>query len=281
MQFAIAQSTTVCSQIDGTTRRREARGGRPADRRIPLHDRHHLAGGRVSVPAVDRSAADDAAVVSSTPDDGFAACGGAVASTGHVDGDVAGALQAIATRRRTPPAYPGHDGRVRGHSDLRASRARTPTTTRRCCDSPSGPGQRPGLDVGELPPGYLPMTAANGLGQLASYTTAAADAVAAQNGRLPALTGRESHHHAPRPNSSSSTGHTSTSGNGGGGTNGAGGTGGTLGGGTGPDTGTSATPAGGSTAAGGAPSPASSAAAKTVPLGRRRASRSAVARSPS
>jgi len=48
-------------------------------------------------------------------------------------------------------------------------------------------GQQPGLAEGQLPPGYLPMTAANGLGPLASYTQRAADAVAAQRGNLPVL----------------------------------------------------------------------------------------------
>jgi hypothetical protein len=44
----------------------------------------------------------------------------------------------------------------------------------------AGPGQTPGLDTGDLPAGYLPMTAANGLGALVSATLSAADAVAAQ-----------------------------------------------------------------------------------------------------
>lgn len=34
----------------------------------------------------------------------------------------------------------------------------------------AGDGQTPGSDIGQLPPGYLPMTAANGLGDLAAYT---------------------------------------------------------------------------------------------------------------
>ena len=48
-------------------------------------------------------------------------------------------------------------------------------------------GQTPGSGVGELPPGYLPMTAGNGLGGLAAYTLAAAADVTAQNGQVPAL----------------------------------------------------------------------------------------------
>ena len=52
----------------------------------------------------------------------------------------------------------------------------------------AGPGQTPGEGVGQLPPGYLPLTAANGLGGLAAYTVAAAADVAAQNGQVPPLT---------------------------------------------------------------------------------------------
>ena len=52
----------------------------------------------------------------------------------------------------------------------------------------AGPGQTPGSGVGQLPPGYLPLTAADGLGGLAAYTLAAAADVAAQNGQVPALT---------------------------------------------------------------------------------------------
>jgi hypothetical protein len=50
-------------------------------------------------------------------------------------------------------------------------------------------GQLPGFGNGQLPPGYLPLTKANGLGQLASYTTRAAAAVKAQKGALPSLVG--------------------------------------------------------------------------------------------
>ena len=49
-------------------------------------------------------------------------------------------------------------------------------------------GQTQGFGVGQLPPGYLPLTAADGLGGLASYTQSAATDVAAQNGQVPSLT---------------------------------------------------------------------------------------------
>ncbi|MCW2524747.1 MAG: hypothetical protein JWO63_3082 [Frankiales bacterium] len=53
----------------------------------------------------------------------------------------------------------------------------------------AGTGQVSGLANGNLAAGYLPLTAANGLTQLVNYTKAAALAVAAQQGHVPALTG--------------------------------------------------------------------------------------------
>jgi hypothetical protein len=51
----------------------------------------------------------------------------------------------------------------------------------------AGAGQVPGQAIGRLPAGFLPMTAANGLGALSSYTARAATAVAAQEGVVPPL----------------------------------------------------------------------------------------------
>ncbi len=49
-------------------------------------------------------------------------------------------------------------------------------------------GQAEGFGSGQLPPGYLPLTQADGLGALSNYTLAAAADVAAQNGQVPPLT---------------------------------------------------------------------------------------------
>ncbi len=54
----------------------------------------------------------------------------------------------------------------------------------------AGAGQTPGLGNGQLPPGFLPLTKANGLGALATYTLVAADAVQAQSGAVPGLSDR-------------------------------------------------------------------------------------------
>jgi hypothetical protein len=51
-----------------------------------------------------------------------------------------------------------------------------------------GNGQIPGTSFGQLPAGYLPMTAADGLGQLANYANRAATAVANQACEVPNLT---------------------------------------------------------------------------------------------
>jgi hypothetical protein len=48
-------------------------------------------------------------------------------------------------------------------------------------------GQTPGDGIGQLPPGYLPMTSANDLGAFANYTTEAATDVGAQKGQVPLL----------------------------------------------------------------------------------------------
>jgi hypothetical protein len=48
-------------------------------------------------------------------------------------------------------------------------------------------GQQQGTGVGQLPPGYLPLTQADGLGALAAYTKAAVADVTAQNGQIPPL----------------------------------------------------------------------------------------------
>ncbi len=58
-------------------------------------------------------------------------------------------------------------------------------------------GQTPGLGVGQLPPGYLPMTTADGLGAMVDYTEAAAQDVAAQNGKVPSLASSGSSPPAP------------------------------------------------------------------------------------
>lgn len=75
-------------------------------------------------------------------------------------------------------------------------------------------GQRPGTMQGTLPEGYLPMTAATGLVQLANYSQLAACDVAAQRGIVPALSAQFSGQcltASPTPAPGSTTRTTSTS----------------------------------------------------------------------
>jgi hypothetical protein len=71
----------------------------------------------------------------------------------------------------------------------------------------SSAGQRPGLGTGQLPPGYLSLTAANGAAKMVAYTKLAAVDVAAQNGKVPSLNGTQhgtgSHSATPTPSSGS------------------------------------------------------------------------------
>jgi hypothetical protein len=82
-------------------------------------------------------------------------------------------------------------------------------------DFAAGPGQHPGLSVGDLPPGYLSLTAANGAGKMVAYTKAAAADVIAQNSKVPAPTGTKaggtSHSHSPSPSPSTSGSSTGSS----------------------------------------------------------------------
>lgn len=71
-------------------------------------------------------------------------------------------------------------------------------------------GQHVGLGNGQLPPGYIPMTAANGAAKMVAYTKAAAVDVAAQNSKVPSLASAHSHRTtspspSPTPTSGSST----------------------------------------------------------------------------
>jgi len=74
-------------------------------------------------------------------------------------------------------------------------------------------GQKPGGGVGQLPPGYLPMTVANHLSAEASYAYRAASAITAQKGAVPALIPPKKAKSSATP-SPSTTGSTSTTGSG-------------------------------------------------------------------
>lgn len=282
MQFAIGQSTTVCSQIDGTTTGEKlvAVGRQTVGYRFMI--------GITSLADAARYELDTAALQTTNgrfvaPDDTSLARTAALLRPDESTGTWPVPTKAITTDPSDGTAYPG----------TMVVYAAVPTTGLPATDArdfaellrfAAGSGQRPGLDVGELPPGYLPMTTANGLGQLASYTEAAADAVAAQKGALPALTVRPSHRHSGAPGGSTSapSGPPTASGHSGGNHGGPGtpGDGAPEGSGGGPVPGpnsvpttpqgdSSTAPAGAATTASSdAPTPASENAAQPVSLGK-------------
>jgi hypothetical protein len=77
-------------------------------------------------------------------------------------------------------------------------------------------GQHPGFGSGQLPAGYLPMTAANGAGKMVAYTKAAALDVSLQNSKVPSPAFAHAHRTtspspSPTPTSGSSTSSSSNS----------------------------------------------------------------------
>jgi hypothetical protein len=186
MQFAIANSTTVCSQIDGTSvgEKLVALGTQTVGYRFmigitPLGDdqRYQLRAAALQTTANTFVTPSDASLQAATallkPDKGT--------GTWPIPYTELSATSAGAS------AYPGTmvvyaavptSGLPSANAKDYASLLQFAATT----------GQQAGLGVGQLPPGYLPLTKANGLSGLADYTLAAAADVAAQNGELPSMT---------------------------------------------------------------------------------------------
>jgi hypothetical protein len=73
----------------------------------------------------------------------------------------------------------------------------------------AGPGQIPGVGNGELPPGYVPLTAANGFSNQVAYTKSAAIAVAKQDGEVPSSTGKLPGGSTPTPTPTPTSGDSS------------------------------------------------------------------------
>jgi len=114
--------------------------------------------------------------------------------------------------RSVPSAYPGA---MLVYADI-------PTTGLSAADAKTyssilkymiGAGQVSGDAVGELPGGFLPLTATNGLGVLAACTNEAVTHIAAQDGKLPCrpTAPPSSTHTTPSPGSTSPSPSTSTS----------------------------------------------------------------------
>jgi hypothetical protein len=212
MQFSVAQSTTVCSQIDGTTvgEKLVALGRQTAGYRFMI--------GVSSIADADRYQLESAALQTTgpkqfvKPDDASLKAAASFLRPDTTTGTWPVPYQKLVTDPKAKDAYPG----------TMVVYAAVPTKGLPSTDAADyasllnyigAAGQTPGLGVGKLPPGYLPMTTANGLGQLASYTEAASKAIAAQKGALPPLTGRaKDSSPSPTPSTGSSTGPGGTTG---------------------------------------------------------------------
>ncbi len=187
MQFAIAQSTTACSQIDGTSlgEKLVALGRQTVGYRFmigvtSLADSYRF---KLNTAALEAAGTDFV-----TPSPASLRAAVPFLKPNEKTGTWPVPYATFAGDSKAAAAYPG----------TMLVYAAIPTSGLPSIDAHDyaqllrylvGPGQQPGLEVGDLPPGYLPMTAANGLGKLAAYTLEAADAVEAQKGALPSLTG--------------------------------------------------------------------------------------------
>jgi hypothetical protein len=193
LQFSVAQSTTTCSQIDGTTvgEKLVAAGRQTAGYRFMI--------GITSIADAERYQLRTAALQSTQKHFVAPSDASMRAAAGFLQADKSAGFwrvpySTLTSAKSAAAAYPG----------TMVIYASVPTRGLAPQDAKdyaallryiATSGQRPGRGIGELPAGYLPLTSANKLSSLAGYTYAAAAAVSAQAGTLPSLTG----HAAPRP----------------------------------------------------------------------------------
>jgi hypothetical protein len=171
LQFALAASTTVCSQIDGTTTGEKlvALGRQTTGFRFMI--------GVTSLADADRYQIRSAALQTTNantfvaPDTDSLRAAATFLHPNSSTGTWPVPYKKLVTNSKAAKAYPG----------TMVVYASVPTQGLPKQDAKdyagllsyvAGKGQRQGQAVGELPPGYLPMTSANGLGSLAGYTAA-------------------------------------------------------------------------------------------------------------
>ena len=198
MQFAIGASQTVCSQTDqGTGQKlvavgRESPGFRFMIAVTPLADalRYQISTAALQTYVKPTSPAqfsngDGRTFVAPTPQGLLTA-----ARLLHPDGATSSWPVPYDTMLADPTEASAYPGTMVVYADVptsglpRTDAAHLATFLKFA----AGAGQQPGLGFGQLPPGYLPMTAANGLGSMAAYSAAAATYVAAQSGTVPSVT---------------------------------------------------------------------------------------------
>jgi len=200
MQFAIQNSQTVCYQpFQGTSSGEKlvARGRQPGGFRFML--------AVTSLGDAERFALNTASLQTNSvpgPDTEFTSAANRVFVAPTADSLAAAArtLKSDASSKSWPIDYVKlRDGSANAaYPGLMVVYADVPTSGLPAADATSysgflsyvaGPGQIPGPAAGQLASGYLPITEANGLGQLARYTKAAAIAVGQQKGQVPTLDG--------------------------------------------------------------------------------------------
>lgn len=206
LQYGIANSTTVCSQIDGTSlgEKLVAQGPQTIGYRFligvtPVADNYRN---------LVRSAALESApgvFVQPTP-----ATMDAAARLMRPDAATGTWSLPYPDLRRTADehAYPGTMivNTAAPTSGLSAQSAADLSSFLRFVITE---GQHPGLGVGQLPPGYVPITSANGLGAMADYTLATAEVVGNQDGQVIAVTSPNAldlvHHPSTTPTTTPAT----------------------------------------------------------------------------
>lgn len=181
LQYSIANSTTVCSQIDGTTlgEKLVAQGAQTVGYRFligvtPLADNY-------------RDLVRSAALLTTpghyvTPSLSSLRAAAHLLAPDRATGTWTLPLNAIRSDPRDAAAYPGTMV-VYTAVPTSGLPLQTASDLAKFLTFAITQGQQEGLGVGELPPGYLPITAANGLAALAQYTRATAAVVGLQNGQ--------------------------------------------------------------------------------------------------
>ena len=186
MQFSIANSTTICSQVDGTSAGeklvaigRQVPGFRFLIGVTPLAD-------------TQRSLVQSAALETSTgtfvtPSSASMQRAASLLAPDQATGTWSLPYSSLLSNPANSAAYPGTMVVYAAvpTSGLSSSVAGELSTYLKYVTTS---GQNEGLGLGELPPGYLPLTAATGLGALAAYSQAAIADISAQNGQVPPLT---------------------------------------------------------------------------------------------
>jgi hypothetical protein len=203
MQFSVANSQTTCVQpVDGSSvgEKLVASGRQTVGNRFMI--------GISSLGDADRYALNQAALQSTPKHFVTPTATSLHSAASFLRPDAAAGTwtlpyRTLRTNAKAAAAYPGTMlvSTAVPTSGLPASVAKDYATFLRFV---AGPGQHPGDGIGQLPAGYLPITAQNGMGRLATHSLVAAQAVAAQDGKQPALNAKPAkpthsptRHHTP------------------------------------------------------------------------------------